>query len=556
MNSPYLKLLGYLLIFMTLSLSAQNDWDTSTSGQITYTGGNVGIGTTTPTAKLDVENGDLYVGQEVSANGQRRQLRVYGYDNNAQYFGTIHANWEDSKRTFDIYTNSYTNQIKIDASANNSGNILLIPGASGNVGIGTTNPSEKLHLKDGNILFEMNSVYGHDPLILFANEGNGANSYQTFYRWTGVSDHYYANRLYQGGNQGFKLQYANSTTYGNHAFTDGLVLMQNGNFGVGVSDPSTKLESGGTIRITSTTPVLHLRETDTPDKNFQIDVSGGNLNIRTNNDAFSSASTKVSIVDDGDVGIGTTDPRGKLHVMAGASNGLLRAITLENDDSATGETAVGISFISSNGTQKKGLIAFQRTQSSGRGDFIFALNNTADASDADLTHEVMRIMRTGNIGIGTTSPSEKLEVNGTIRSQEVKVEASPWPDYVFDPDYELRSLEETEVFIKENRHLPEIPSASELETSGLPLGEMNRLLMKKIEELTLHQIELKKENNKMKKEIGELRNAPRPSDTPLFEKRGEGGELEKKIEELTLHLIEKNQQINDLLSRVERLEKE
>ena len=170
-------------------------------------------------------------------------------------------------------------------------------------------------------------------------------------------------------------------------------------------------------------------------------------------------------------------------------------------------------------------------------------------------------MFSDNFGIGTTTPSEALEVNGTIRTKEVKVEASPWPDYVFDPDYELRSLEETEAFIKENKHLPEVPPASELEANGLSLGEMNRLLMKKIEELTLHLIEVNKENDKMKKEIGELRNSPRPSDTPLFSKRGDGGELEKKIEELTLHTIEQQKQIEELktinsqlLNRIERIE--
>ena len=106
----------------------------------------------------------------------------------------------------------------------------------------------------------------------------------------------------------------------------------------------------------------------------------------------------------------------------------------------------------------------------------------------------MLINNQGNVGIGTTTPSNRLEVNGTIRSKEVKVEASPWPDYVFEEDYNLRSLEETEAYIKENKHLPEIPSAKEMKANGLELGEMNMLLLKKIEELTLYVIELKKEN--------------------------------------------------------------
>ena len=95
------------------------------------------------------------------------------------------------------------------------------------------------------------------------------------------------------------------------------------------------------------------------------------------------------------------------------------------------------------------------------------------------------------LGIGTWTPTERLEVKGKIRAQEIKVEATNWPDYVFNEDYNLMSLEETYQYIKQNGHLPEIPTANDVEQDGISLGEMNKLLLKKIEELTLHLIELK-----------------------------------------------------------------
>ncbi|MFC7526823.1 hypothetical protein ACFQRK_22895 [Parapedobacter sp. GCM10030251] len=99
----------------------------------------------------------------------------------------------------------------------------------------------------------------------------------------------------------------------------------------------------------------------------------------------------------------------------------------------------------------------------------------------------------GKVGIGTATPQAELAVNGTILTKEVKVKTDiSVPDYVFEPDYKLSTLAEIEAYVRQHKHLPEIPSAKDIEQDGLNLAEMNLLLLKKVEELTLHLIEVTK----------------------------------------------------------------
>ncbi len=93
----------------------------------------------------------------------------------------------------------------------------------------------------------------------------------------------------------------------------------------------------------------------------------------------------------------------------------------------------------------------------------------------------------------------QLSSDGILRAREIIVDAdSNWPDYVFEKDYSLLSLDETENFILENGHLPGIPSAQTIHETGIDLGEMNRILLEKIEELTLHVIQQQKEIENLK----------------------------------------------------------
>ncbi len=121
--------------------------------------------------------------------------------------------------------------------------------------------------------------------------------------------------------------------------------------------------------------------------------------------------------------------------------------------------------------------------------------------------------KNGKIGIGTKSPDELLTVKGKIHTQEVKVDlnGAVAPDYVFEsyytgsselqPGYERMSLKDLEQFIKNNYHLPEVPSAETMNEEGIQLKEFNLLLLKKIEELTLYTLEQQQEIETLKLQV-------------------------------------------------------
>lgn len=117
---------------------------------------------------------------------------------------------------------------------------------------------------------------------------------------------------------------------------------------------------------------------------------------------------------------------------------------------------------------------------------------------------------TGNVGIGTTNPTEELSVNGTIRSKEIICEVAPWPDYVFESDYALKPLEDLAVYIEKEGHLPNIPSAEEVHENGVTLAKMNALLLEKIEELTLYTLQQQQQLETQQAQIEQLLKAKKP----------------------------------------------
>ncbi len=162
----------------------------------------------------------------------------------------------------------------------------------------------------------------------------------------------------------------------------------------------------------------------------------------------------------GNFGIGTATPHAKLSVFVPGSNEPIGGLNMEVSTFSTVENS--------------------------RNSYFIRLRDIGGTEDAFL------VRGDGNVGIGTSNPGVKLDVIGTIRAHEVKVCLNQGCDYVFAPDYNLMPLEELDAFVTTHRHLPEVAPAAEMEQNGISLSEMNALLLKKVEELTLHVIELNK----------------------------------------------------------------
>jgi len=225
----------------------------------------------------------------------------------------------------------------------------------------------------------------------------------------------------------------------------------------------------------------------------------------------------------GKVGIGTLAPSSQLQVVTPALSGGENLLKMKVDDAendsfeiknSTGGVNSFIPLLVGNvvSTTNSALVLTGQTDSvhdTGTLPLMLFTSRMVGAkintrplfSWANYNVRHMTMLANGNLGIGITNPNEKLAVNGKIRAQEIKVETADWPDYVFAKDYQLPSLVETEQHIKEKGHLPGIPSAGDVKSNGVDLGEMNAKLLKKIEELTLHLIEQNKRIEKLENQL-------------------------------------------------------
>lgn len=310
-----------------------------------------------------------------------------------------------------------------------------------------------------------------------------------------------------------------------------------GDLGVGISNPQAKLDVNGYSMIFDRTSGHGILGLNTADNNkyayinfgpgtgygFQIgkDISNGGVAGANNFYIYDFRnSTPRFVIDDlsGNTGIGTTTPIGKLHISNTQggftpSNYLVVEGTTVDNNNYPGVQLKGGTLISNDQypfiTSTNGGLAL--VLSGGHHNTynqrmsIDLSSNSAGSSKITWNRNGSALMHldgnSGNLGIGTTSPTEKLHVNGKIRATG----QVGWADFVFEDDYSLPELENVEKEIQKIGHLPGIPSAEEVRENGIDLTEMDSKLLQKIEELTLYLIEQDKEIKNLKRELKELK---------------------------------------------------
>lgn len=218
----------------------------------------------------------------------------------------------------------------------------------------------------------------------------------------------------------------------------------------------------------------------------------------------------------GFAGIGTQTPGASLEIKRGAGNVRNKNILLKlsNEWASSGQNEPSIMFSNGNVTDPKN-VSYWTIGARVSGDNTLKTPQTFKISFKSPTDAVEKEFFSvdsyeGRVKIGdvqTQYDGYKLFVEQGILTEKVKVavkDSKDWYDNVFDYDYKLMSLKKLEQFIQDNKHLPDMPTTSEVMNDGLDLGKMNGLLLKKVEELTLHMINQQKEIEELKTQVKKL----------------------------------------------------
>lgn len=445
-----------------------------------YSDGNVGIGTTTPSKKLEV----MGISQTGVASGIMA-LQIPGTIGNR---GGLQFSSEGPLGGLTaevVKSGAYPNsegRVDLWVQKNHESIIGLSLNSSGNVGIGTTTPSTLLEVA-GDVVskgFELNGKYKATNAVpgtgIFSTSASHPDGYGSLI----VSSRTTAAR---------PIIFSVNTE-------EKMRIDMAGRVGIGTTNPVSKLD----INISTNARAYfsdNIGEVGAGNFAMQVVNSDGSslkpLGFRAEDVRFATgALERMRINSTGNVGIGTNTPSSIVEISQ--KEGPTLKLTNSTFTTTTDDLVGAIDFISvdNTATQRnlpRGYIRNYIAGSTGTGGYLTL--GTASTGSSGVS-ERLRIDSVGNVGIGTTTPTEKLDVNGnvkvkgTIYSEDWILGSDKWADFVFDEHYELLPLRELKLYVEAHKHLPNIPSEEEVLNEGVSIKDMQVNLLQKVEELTLY----------------------------------------------------------------------
>ncbi|MBK7434179.1 MAG: hypothetical protein IPI66_09970 [Chitinophagaceae bacterium] len=438
-----------------LQHSYQKNWDISGANIFNMNSGNVGIGTNSPGEKLAINASNPAI-QLLNAGTAKGFLQVNNNDLKLGTYGT-----------------------------NATGNLVLSTKAvdrmtfdeNGNIGIGTATSASAL------------TINGTNPVLQIRTGDVNKGFLQVL-----------TNDL--------KIGTKSTNTTGNLVFQtkalDRMMINENGWVGIGTTAPSSMLT------LNSTNPILQLQNAGT-DKGF-IQLVDNDIKIGTNLSnatgkfiVRTSGSDRFYVSENGNVGVGVASSFYKFDVNGDTRVQGDLSVVQEVNSAGINLSAVSpiIEFNHTGGTSTFGNVGFGGNIGN---DFIIGkgFNGGQLILDGSIGSSTKRFylnkVNQFNMGTGNYASGYTLSVEGKVIATEFTTSpVANWPDYVFENNYALMPLSDVKAYINKHKHLPNIPAATELEKSGVPLGDITRKLMEKVEELTLYILELKDQLDAVKR---------------------------------------------------------